>query len=266
LGRTSDVIAALRDSVQGVTHEDTVRFAVTATPTPPATFSMQPAPGDSAKRPLNTGFAWPAQATDAAGTSLCGLVRCRLSVNYKSSNPALANINSQTGAVSTANDTGHVVLTARTRAYGVVLQDSVIFRVGFLTKLNVVVGKRQDGTFFSSPVSLPKSVTLGIGSVVNFLLAASNDNGDLAPVYTNGTGPITITFTRPETVDSAPDIFFGAFTGEGNVSFDCDSTANPTCSAPDEFSKARRFTAPGTYDVHYSVFPTDTYYIKIESD
>jgi hypothetical protein len=265
VNRTTDIIAALRDSVQGVTHEDTVRFVVTATPNPPVTFSMQPADGDSAKRPLNTSFAWPVRSTNAAGTSLCSTTRCTLSVNYRSSNPAVADINAKTGAVSTTKDTGQVVFTARTRAYGVSLRDSVIFRIGFMTKFNIIVGKR-DGTFFSSPIFLPKSITLGVGSVVNFLIIGGNDNGDQVPVYMNGTGPVTITFTKPETVDSAADIFFGSFTGSGNVSFDCDSVANPTCASPDEFSKARRFPIPGTYEVHYSVFPADTFYIKIESD
>ena len=245
------VIASLRDNAQGVTHQDTAFIVVTATPAASgiATFSMQPAPGDSAKRSLNDfdggglvvplTIPWPATVVDSAGDTLCSVNSCSIPVYYHGSNPAVATVDARTGML-TKIDTGHVMLSAQTLVYGRPFRDSVDFRIGLMTDVFLFFRPTQDGE--SGPFG--QKIVLGVGAVMYFYNLG---------VY----GPIQITFDDPTLADSVVnDAIFGMPpTGNGNVTINCDSVANPYCFDPNEQLFERVFPRAGTTQMHISAFP-----------
>jgi hypothetical protein len=273
--KMTSVVASLRDEAQGITHYDTVFFVVTATPdTNIAALSMQPAPSDSAKRAIVdvqgfSGFTWPAIITHTAGDTVCSTSQCTLPIKYTSSNADVATMSTGVFGVSVALgpnfatvspvDVGHTYFKASILAYGKQLRDSVDFLITPSLSWFVLMGRDASGA--AALGHIPTTVTLGVGAVVNFV-NSFDFIGPLPPLYVNDLGPVTITFDGPAVVDSAAGFFGPA--GSGDVTFSCDSAANPSCTSPNEMSKARRFTTPGTYTVHYSLQPSKTYYIKIE--
>jgi hypothetical protein len=154
------------------------------------------------------------------------------------------------GVPMAAIDTGHVMVAARTYAYGTVLRDSVEFTITLRRSWQVAFFRSPDSTLTVQKFS-PR-ITLGIGAVITFL-----DLGVFggSPAYSNRFGPTTIHFAGPAAVDTATDGFLGLPpTGVGDITFRCDSVSNPDCFSPNEVAKARRFAVPGTY------------YVSIEKD
>ena len=256
----TQVIAAL--TVQGVTLRDTAFIQVTPTPTasPLDTFSMQPSAHDSAKRAVdfNAGtFAWPVHATDATGTTVCDTAACPLLVYYASSNPLVAAIDRTTGAV-TAYDTGHVVFTATTWAYGVAERDSVDFTVGYKLSYTIFMTLAAVLGVLTLGFAAPKKLILGVGAVVTFCTQTNK--------------PVDVVFDQPPAVvdtasctvvpgDTIPP------TGSGNIAaFGGDTsssgTGTPYINSTD--CAARRFPTPGIYRYHSTLFPSDTFEIDIK--
>ena len=253
-GQPTFVIASL--TAQGVTLADTVLIQVTDTipQYPLATFSIHPVPGDSAKRALDyfqnghLWFVWPAIATDAEQNVVCNSTMCPLQISYTSSNPQAAAIDS-IGRVF-ANDTGHVVFTASTWAYGRTFRDSVAFIIGYRLKLQMSIADAASGI---ATFQGPRSVILGVGATVTFVCAPPSLGFPC-------TVPVNVVFDDSAVVDTATDNLLGAPpTGAGNIpTFGADAV-----NAHNDV-RARRFPLAGTYRYHSSVLSseTDTLIIK----
>jgi hypothetical protein len=258
-GQPAPVVASL--SVQRVTLTDTALIQVTQAPPPSplSTFSIQPAQDDSAKRSVDFNqdgaFAWPVNATDATGATVCDTTGCPLQVFYSSSNPLVATIDRSTGQVS-AIDTGHVVFTATTLAYGQALRDSVVFTIGY--KLNyeidltlaVILGVLTLGFGVA-----PKKLILGIGAVVTFCNKSSQ--------------PVDVIFDHPAIVDTASCTLGSTGhsappTGSGNIAAIYGDTSKYLQISDTSSCRARRFAVPDTYRYHSSLFPSDTNEIIIQ--
>lgn len=176
------VVASLQ--AQGVTLADTVDIQVASTPpaTALATFSIQPVPGDSAKRALDVRhLQWPVRATDAVGDSVCNSSGCALQLFYASSDSDIVSVDRRSGAL-TFNDTGHVTLTATTLAYGTVWRDSVRFTIGYPLYATVDVVPDSTGQrpvlAFSIDQSSPHMI--GVGGTVTW-----RNNQDICVNSTN---------------------------------------------------------------------------------
>lgn len=272
---TPGTFVTARLKAQNLTLTDTVWIQVTDTVPqhPVATLSMQSIASDSAKRSLDflsfdpnfgglaSGFPWKARITNVAGDTVCDTV-CPLLVYYTSLDPSVATIDSKTGRVQ-PRDTGNVTLTAMTYAYGVALRDSVRFRIGYT--LNFY----EDAITFTTlrgisrvGFTAPPVMILGVGAVVTWWYP-----------YTSGIAlPIDVVFDNPIGVDTATTNIFGQLVVPPNGSGDiapwvCDT--DPTTGAC-QFSlslfRSRRFTVPGTYHYHSSLFPSDTFTIFIKND
>jgi hypothetical protein len=263
-GEVTSVIASLQDAAQSVTHADTVFLVVTPAPDTIVTFSMQPVAGDSAKRSvdfnrIDLNFKWLVTAINAAGQTMCSTADCQLVVHYTSSNPAVAYINPFSGEM-TLQDTGRVILTATTLAWNTELRDSVELTIGPM--LNWAVGLYLDNIGVGISWE-PTSLSLGVGAVMD-VLNIGNPRTRI-PIYAKDADSIVISFTGPAPVDSASDMVIGfPPTGSGNITFSCDKVTNPRCISPNELVKARRFTSPGLYQVHFSMLPSKTFYITVK--
>jgi plastocyanin len=176
----TQVIAKLQDVRQNMTHADTVIIQVTDTVPQyaPATFSIQPMPGDldSAKVAVDQPFVinqgnqnLPVYAADAGGDSLCtDFSGCFIPVYFTSSNPAIASID-RTSGVITPNLIGHVTFYATTLVYGTVLSDSLPFEVG--NRISLARNQISVNAFTKGPPHAfsPQTVTIGVGGRIVFL-------------------------------------------------------------------------------------------------
>ena len=273
-GGSTKVIASF--TTQGVTLTDTVFFQVTDTVPqhPLTTFSMQPVAGDSAKRAYSTDnaiFIWPVTARDAAGNTLCNQHACALQVYYTSSNPTVATINRSSGQVAIF-DTGNVVFTATTLAYGVVRRDSVQFRMGapvtgrIFIRLDTLSDGRMVPTFHASHRML-----FGIGAAIEFL----NYTPQAVDVVFDDS-----TAVAPDAADDAnlPGYYLGnPPTSGGNITMFGGDTTSDVCinfgDYPDcgndiylhyQNVRFRTFPRAGTVRFHSSLFPSDTFTLVIQ--
>jgi hypothetical protein len=239
---------------QNVTLTDTVLVQVTPMPPPSPirTFSMQPAPGDSAKRAFDVNpshlISWPVKATTVAGDTVCKVNACILLVHYTSSNPEIATIDPTTGSVVFV-DTGPVVFSATTWAYGAALRDSVAFTVGYkISFTNEITLDALLGVLTVS-FSAPKKLILGVGTVVTF--------------WNRSPQPVDVVFDHAAAVDSASTKVFFTWppTGGGNIaSFGGDTTSIfPQLPFFKQINfVSRRFSVPDTIRYHSSLFPSNT--------
>lgn len=268
----TQVIATLQ--VQGVTLADTAYVQVTATPLTSlvATLSVQPVPGDSAKRSFDSrNFSWPATVTDAVHDTICSAnVVCPLLIYYTTSDPyTLHPVSSQLSGIFTVNNViGQTWLTATTWAYGVAKQDSVLFTVGYNIKYSIILTDK--GVQFDNITMIPKKVVLGVGAVVNFW----NKTGTKAGItFDDTTGLDTVTSFGPFFGDSVPP------DGRGNIAaFGVDTlttvqlTGQPcsfwilhfqTCSVSANNTRSRRFRTARDYKFVTTLFPVDTFELDI---
>jgi hypothetical protein len=283
---STQVIATLQDPQQLVTRADTVTIKVTATapPLPFQTFSLQPLPGDSAKRAvdfLGAGqstfgqFLWPVQAVNGVGATVCNATACGLLVYHTSSNPAVATVDPFTGVVTT-KDSGHVVFTASTLAYGQVLSDSVDFRMGYpihpaITLLMIFMAGALAAVGFTSR----KVMVVGLGSVVLWSSCNLHNN-----VTSGNTQNFDVIFDQPAAADTAScnAVFYNPGysavappTGSGDIApFGGDTTGDPrlgggTNTSENNF-RCRRFSVPGVYHWHSSLFPSDTFTLIVKQE
>ena len=267
----TSVIVSLQ--AQGLTLADTVFIQVTPTPLSPglATFSMQPAPGDSAKRSLDTQyFPWPVTATDSSQTTVCNGNGCPVLVFYSSSNPGTATIDRNSGLV-TINDTGHVVFTATTLAYGHMWRDSVRYMIGYILYPDVfvvpTVSAKRAVLSFS-----PKTVVVGVGATVTWGNSQESDNGGNPPIWMTppGLDSIDVVFDDSTTVqpgcgfrnciafppDGGGNIpAFGDDTAKFNAAYNL-QTQEAWMAVNLAHTQARSFPVAGTYTYHSRVFGT----------
>jgi hypothetical protein len=193
---------------------------------------------------------------------MCGSSTCTIAVDYESSNPYIAAINENKGTV-TPKDTGNVVLSATTYAYGKEYHDSVSFRIGFALS-GTITGGTNDSWGYWGGDGLPNvsynekpRIIVGVGAVIDWYLFNFIPNK-----------PITITFSNPEALDTATSYVEQLPpSGRGNItSVYCDTLTNYTCEAPNALVQARRFIKTGLLEVHCSLFPDQVYYIDVRED
>lgn len=265
------LIATLQDVHQRITHTDTVAILVTQTPDTLATFSLQPAPGDSAKRAIDYldnfiytqgQYVWAVTAIDAVGDTVCSDALCTIPVYYHSSHPTIATIDHATGIVTNL-DTGRVMFTARSLVYGKVKQDSLEFTVGYALNEDVRINYKNnsDPNFNRLFFSLPSSqLIMGVGATVSFFNATFQ--------------PIDIVFDNPATVDTA-SAYLGGFpfvspSGTGNISpfggsynvfYPCGTCTSLDSGVslfdPNDYV-GRSFPVAGTYHVSSTLSPSLT--------
>jgi len=173
--------------LKGVTHADTAWIQVRPTPSPLATFSIQPAPGDSAKVAYDYDFGVNKTvtvfATDITGNVLRDESTNDLLVNFVSKDKSIAEIDHLTGNVKLTNNIGHVVFYASTYAYGVVASDSLLFTIGYplrrVYNLILTCWKKTPGGVLSVDHFSPDSITIGVGGTVRILSGCSRDLDDV---------------------------------------------------------------------------------------
>jgi hypothetical protein len=263
----TQVIASLQ--AQKATLADTVTLQVTDTVPryPLATFSIQPAPGDSAKRSLDftNGFNWSPRAVNTAGDTVCDSTACSLLTYYTSSNSDVAMI-SKSGRITPVG-VGQTVLTATTLAYGVARRDSVVFTVGYRVYYDLFIYLTTTLGVLTLGYKAPKVLLLGIGATINFVAPGC------VPTYQYQGHPVDVTFDNPAAVDTAssydPNLSDSKLpsTGNGNIpAFACDTNPQGICKskADPNLYRSRRFPVAGTYHYHSSLYPSDTFTIIIQ--
>lgn len=192
-----------------------------------ATFSIAPADGDSAIRPITDGFYTPrVRATDAAGQAI--LFDNQIGNVYWIKSSDRSRFPYSNGANSLPNiafsDTGHVTIYVTSWMYGEAVRDSLRLLVGWsLFKFTYYdPGNGSLCNFYNGC-----NIVLGTGGTVVWSNSCNADVRD-------------IIFDNPAAVDSVLD-FGGNYTGSGNLHFD--GTGN--CQF-----LSRRFPTPGTYHWH----------------
>jgi hypothetical protein len=106
----------------------------------------------------------------------------------------------------------------------------------------------------------PKKLILGVGAVVTFCNQSPK--------------PVDIVFDKPEAVDTAScsnGVQTAAPTGPGNIAafggVGTSSTGGDTLYGKDPMDAAcRRFSVPGIYHYHSTLFPSDTFEIEIKPE
>jgi len=167
-------------TVKGVTHTDTAWVQVlpaVPVPSPLATFSIQPAVGDSAKVAYN--FQGNAEnkivtaiAADNSGNVLRDANTNNLLVSFVSGDKSIATIDRLSGEVLTTSQIGHVTFYASTYAYGVVARDSLLFTIGYPISRNanliLTCWSKSPGGVLSVKHFYPDTITIGVGGKVFF--------------------------------------------------------------------------------------------------
>lgn len=231
------VIATLTDS--GVTVADTAYVNVTAAPSRPATFSIQPGPGDDATVPAPDLFgitgrkAVVARVADSAGVAVSGLP-----VHFTTSEHTIATVksgSSEMGMVSAIRP-GQVVIRASTTAYGVTLSDSLTLTVTN-PQLAFVMTIEHTPVESTTPVLAfdPPTMYVAPGATVLFANASFSM-------------PIDVVFDDPTNVLASPLVP----SGEGNIPAFKSDSANPGTTV----FIGRAFPVPGSYTYHSTLFDT----------
>ncbi len=242
------IVASL--TANGITHADTAIVAVTDDPAglTVASFSLQPAPGDSAKYALAGTLLEPYRflsptVLDPNGDPLFGLP-----VHFTSLDVTTASIDPFGGVVAGVRP-GPVRFVATMTAYGESFTDTLAYTIGLPGYARIFVLGPYDTQH--SPVGSfsPDSVRMGVGAVVewwNFGIPV----GELMDMQFDNPGPL----------ESVPE-----GTSCANYGVDCDGTGsipsfgwpldcNGDCSG--EFFRARRFTQPGVYHYQSTIWGT----------
>lgn len=216
----SYVVASLSDASQQVTITDTCYVLVTATaPTAPLdSFSIQPAPGDSAKRPVFTAFYLSKRIVDRTGGSMDNVLSY-----FTSSDPTTSTVMDRLTGFASASRVGSVTFYAETWAYGVAKKDSLVFTISVPTQQEITV-LSQTPTGSTSPILTfwPSVATVGVGAVVTWVNRSFTDS-------------IDVEFDNPTHVDSV--LFsqvYQFYTGSGNIApWLADTLPGPGSSAID---------------------------------
>jgi hypothetical protein len=235
----TQVLVIATVSVGSITLADTAAITVTNLASPPglASFSIQPAPGDSAMTTIDAPITLPTRALDSSGNPIDGL-----SVYYTAADDRTARIDRYTGEIFGVYP-GHVTLTATATAYGVTKSDTVRYVIGWPSYATIAIAPRTTKTGQVVNGFVPGSITIGVGATVLF----GNETTTLTDV----------TFDNPAAVDSsALYCFYAQFgfpwlCGTGNIEpFALDSTVYGS------ELRARSFPVPGTLSYHSTLFGT----------
>jgi hypothetical protein len=214
----------------GVSLRDTAYVHVTpqAPSSPIATFSIAPVAGDSAVRQVGGLYYPDVHATDVAGQPVAFDNQTGYVYWIKSSDRSrfsYANgVTSLGKPYFSIPDTGHTTFYATSWMYGVTVQDSLKFLVGWRQGFSTSYDP-DDGYLCNFYKGCGVVIAQGgVGYWFNSCDASVRD----------------IVFDHPEAADSAPNSL-GQYTGHGNIHFDGTSSCQ---------QKLRRFPTVGTYHWH----------------
>lgn len=143
----------------GVTFADTTQVMVTADAHPLKTFSIHPAPGDSAKFGLGGGVYINLVAVDVDDTPLYDLT-----VKYTSSDPAVAQV-SYGYLYSQARGTTQIIASAT--AYGTAWADTVLYTITNPMTANMYCYGHVGISFGLAPFN-PNMAVVGVGGTVTW--------------------------------------------------------------------------------------------------
>jgi len=229
------IVASLED--HNLMHADTLVLNITNETSPPtmASFTIHPAPGDSAKVGSTSTATVTARAYAADSTPIQDV-----STYFSVSDPTTATIDRSAGIVTPVRP-GHVTVYASTRTYGVTKVDTLPYTIGQPVLAFIIITPQVQSNGQTIPLLTPDSAVLGPGAQVVFF----NQLGS----------PMDITFDDPTNV--ASDFFFcliaPADCGSGNIA--------PWAYDPNDQSgysawRVRDFPVPGTYRFHSALFGT----------
>lgn len=244
---TSGVQVIARLTANGITHVDTATISVTEDPPSAlATFSIQPAAGDSAKFALGGSVTEPFRtlmplALDEGGNPIAGLP-----VHFRSLDQRIATVDPWSGTI-TGVGTGTAPIAASTYAYGTAMADTVLYRIGLPLQIQVIA-RDSNTTPGSAPNWFsPTIVRIGMGGVVHWWNTYWDE-------------PIDVVFDDPTHVVAATDWSYCA------LGVPCDAGDIPAFGAASgteypqseiDSRRARRFTAPGIYHYRSTIFGTE---------
>jgi len=227
------IVASLED--HNVLHADTLVLNITDASPPPtmASFTIHPAPGDSAKSAAGSGGVVTARAFTADSTPIPDI-----STYYSVSDITTATIDRSSGVIAPVHP-GSFTVYATTQTYGVTKVDSLLYTIGHPIALFLNITPKVGSNGQTIPVFTPDSVVLGPGARV---------------VFQNQNGPATdVTFDDPTNVAMDPlyCLFFPITCGSGNIA---PWTYDPNDPSGLSIWRVRNFPVPGTYRYHSALF------------
>jgi hypothetical protein len=253
------VVVTLNDTSKQVTLTDTVFITVTSEVAPPrlATFSIQPAMGDSTKISIDSLKQLTVSATDSNHNDIAD----QLPVLFRTRNRNVVDVDRTSGLVQGVVPGRGSIIEAEISYYGIVKRDSVSMVIGY--PLLQIVSGGPKSTIDNAFAFSPTLITLGVGGTVVFEGAASPD-----PTSPPGTllllpGPVfdirfdTPSAARPSSLMLSPENF-----PIPHDSGDIDRLQLPGGSLLDVLlacfsgtascAAARSFSTPGSYPFHDS--------------
>jgi len=227
------VVASLED--HNVLHADTLVLNITDEASPPtmATFTIHPAPGDSAKVGSTSSATVTPRAYTAGGDSIP-----EISTYFTTSDVTVATIDRSTGFLNPMQP-GHLDVYATTTTYGVTKVDTLPYTIGYPVIVLIDIPPKVQANGQSIPVFSPDSVVLGPGARV---------------LFSNELGPATdVTFDDPTNVaqDDQYCPLAPVLCGSGNIAPFVYDPNDPTGVSG---FRARDFPVPGTYTFHSALF------------
>lgn len=221
----SYVVVSLRDTAQNVTRVDTAFITVTNETAPPtlASFSLHPAPGDSAKFAINDNRVATTKplfitATGTHGEDLSNTIHVR----FRSSDTSIATVNPNLGFVK-GFQMGNAVITATTTWYGVTKSSSLTLQIGnpvyFLFTPSLIPSATNQRVYDYHYA--PTDFTIGVGAIIEFqqIVMRQTQGMKLDFIFDDPTAAQPVPY---------PDSILGIPTGSGNVHLQ-----NPTLAPGD---------------------------------
>ena len=235
---TGDGIQVVASLKQGnIRHADTLVLNVTdeADPPMPASFTIHPDIGDSAKVAAASSVTLIPRVAQADGTPISDVA-----VYFTTSDATIATIDRSTGFLIPVRP-GSVTVYATTVTYGVTKADTLPYTIGHPIVLAMEIDPVQQANGQIVGAFTPSNVEMGPGAKIYF----GNPN---AP-------PTDVTFDDPTNVaqDDADCAFIESLCGSGNIPA---WARDPNDDSGLSGLRARRFPVPGTYHFHSTIFGT----------
>jgi hypothetical protein len=246
-GLTASTLVVASLTTGGVTHADTATVAVTPDPAGLvlSSLSIHPVAPDSAKFALGGTILEPFRTLTPTALDQNGAPLLGLPVRYTSLDLRVARIDPWSGTI-TGVSIGPVSFVATTTAYGVTLADTLPYTIGYPGNVELEISFPRHG--FKMGSFLPDRISIGVGGVI---------------AWRNSTGGefVDITFDDPTNVGAVPEYDACA------IGAPCDAGDVPAFGYPeiivdfDDFlrnwTRARRFNAPGTYHYRSTLMGTE---------
>jgi len=253
-GLTASTLVVASLTTGGVTHADTATVAVTPDPAGLvlSTLSIDPVAPDSAKFALGGTILEPIRTLTPTLLDQNGAPLLGLPVRFTSLDRRVANIDPWSGTISGLS-IGSVSFVATATAYGVTLADTLPYTIGYPGNVELEISYPRFG--FKMGSFRPDEVTIGVGGVI---------------AWRNSTGGVfvDITFDDPTNVGAVPEYeacAIGAPCDAGNVpAFGYSEVIVDFDDFYRNWTRARRFNAPGVYHYRSTLMGTEGTIIVVD--